>query len=212
MAGFLAALMSSLAAVFNSCSTLITWDVYRKLRPAASERQLVLVGKVATVVLVGFGLLWIPLMKYVSGQLYVYLQSVQAYISPPIAAVFLLGLFWKRVNSAGAIAALATGFVLGAARLVLELLKGSTGGVLHWYADINFLHFAILLFAICTAVLVGVSLLTPPQRDEELAGLTFATVDTGTADSGADPAWRRRDLLLSGLLVLAVALVWLAFR
>ena len=117
MAGFLAALMSSLAAVFNSCSTLITWDVYRKIRPDASERQLVVVGKLATLLLVGFGLLWIPLMKHISGQLYVYLQSVQAYISPPIAAVFLLGVFWKRVNSAGAIASLATGFVLGAARL-----------------------------------------------------------------------------------------------
>jgi SSS family solute:Na+ symporter len=209
MAGFLAALMSSLAAVFNSCSTLITWDVYRKLRPQASERRLVLVGKLSTVALVGFGLLWIPLMKFISGQLYVYLQSVQAYISPPIAAVFLLGVFWKRVNSGGAIASLATGFVLGAARLVLELTKDSTSGFLHWYADINFLHFAVLLFAICTAVLVAVSLLTPPQSDEKLKGLTFATAGSGAI---GDAAWRRRDVLLSVLLVAAVVLVWLAFR
>jgi SSS family solute:Na+ symporter len=142
--------MSSLSAVFNSCSTLITWDVYRKLRPQASERQLVWVGKIATVALVGFGLLWIPLMKYISGQLYVYLQSVQAYISPPIAAVFLLGVFWRRVNAKGAVASLVTGFVLGMGRLVLELTKSSHHGYLRWYADINFLHFAILLFAVCT--------------------------------------------------------------
>ncbi|MDH3283507.1 MAG: sodium/solute symporter [Acidobacteriota bacterium] len=216
MAGFLAALMSSLAAVFNSCSTLITWDVYRKIRPNASERQLVLVGKLATLLLVGFGLLWIPLMKYISGQLYVYLQSVQAYISPPIAAVFLLGVFWKRVNSAGAIASLGTGFVLGAARLVLEITKGSTSGILYWYADINFLHFAVFLFAICTGVLVAVSLLTPAQPDEKLAGLTFATATAGTSETdkrpGSSPDWRRRDVLLSILLVIAVALVWLAFR
>jgi SSS family solute:Na+ symporter len=216
MAGFLAALMSSLAAVFNSCSTLITWDVYRKIRPDASERQLVVVGKLATLLLVGFGLLWIPLMKHISGQLYVYLQSVQAYISPPIAAVFLLGVFWKRVNSAGAVASLATGFVLGAARLVLELTKGSTSGMLYWYADINFLHFAVFLFAICTGVLVTVSLLTPAQPDDKLAGLTFATARDRTFETGQglepNPKWRRHDLLLSILLVIAVALVWLTFR
>jgi SSS family solute:Na+ symporter len=216
MAGFLAALMSSLAAVFNSCSTLITWDVYRKLRPQASERQLVLVGKVATVVLVGFGLAWIPFMKVISGQLYVYLQSVQAYISPPIAAVFLLGVFWKRVNSQGAIASLATGFVLGAARLGLELAKGSTAGVLYWYADINFLHFAVLLFAICTAVLIGVSLVTRREPEEKLAGLTFATASAGDGEPDdrliSKPRWRRIDVLLSLALALCVVLVWLAFR
>ncbi len=216
MAGFLAALMSSLAAVFNSCSTLITWDIYRKLRPDASERRLVVVGKLATLLLVGLGVLWIPLMKYISGQLYVYLQSVQAYISPPIAAVFLLGVFWKRVNGAGAIASLGTGFVLGAARLFLELAKGSLNGPLHWYADINFLHFAALLFAICTGVLIAVSLLTPRQPDEQLAGLTFATATDGTLEADArlesNPRWRGRDAVLSILLVLAVAAVWVIFR
>ncbi len=216
MAGFLAALMSSLAAVFNSCSTLITWDVYRKIRPDSSELRLVVVGKLATAVLVVFGILWIPLMKYISGQLYVYLQSVQAYISPPIAAVFLLGVFWKRVNSSGAIASLATGFVLGAARLVLELTKGSVSGALHWYADINFLHFAVLLFAICTGVLVVVSLLTPQHTDEKLAGLTFATTMPDEDASGralkSDSNWRGRDAMLSIALVFTVVLVWLIFR
>ena len=215
MAGFLAALMSSLAAVFNSCSTLMTWDVYRKLRPRASERQLVVVGKVSTLLLVGLGLLWIPFMKYISGQLYVYLQSVQAYISPPIAAVFLLGVTWRRVNATGALASLATGFVLGAARLALELAKGSTGGVLFWYADINFLHFALLLFAVCTVVLVVVSLITPAQTEQQLAGLTFGTARAGAGTPGvrltSSPTWRRRDVWLSIVLVACVMLVWLAF-
>jgi SSS family solute:Na+ symporter len=218
VAGFLAALMSSLSAVFNSCSTLLTWDVYRKLRPQASERQLVLVGKATTVALVGFGLLWIPFMKYISGQLYVYLQSVQAYISPPIAAVFLLGVFWKRVNATGAIASLATGFVLGMGRLVLELTKGSQSGFLFWYADVNFLHFAVLLFAVSTAVLVVVSLATPPERDDKLAGLTFATAAAPAAGDASvaarlasAAAWRRKDLWLSVLLAACVGLVWLYF-
>lgn len=215
MAGFLAALMSSLASVFNSCSTLITWDIYRKLRPNASEKQLVAFGKYATILLVGFGLAWIPAMKYISGQLYIYLQSVQAYISPPIAAVFLLGISWQRVNSKGAIASLATGFVLGAARLIMELQKDNISGVLYWYADINFLHFAVLLFAICTAVLVGISLITE-DKGKDLAGLTFATAADGGAETDprltSDPKWRKNDMILSFILAACVFAVWIAFR
>ncbi len=215
VAGFLAALMSSLAAVFNSCSTLITWDVYRKLRPAATETQLVTVGKFATGILVVLGLAWIPFMKYISDQLYVYLQSVQAYISPPIAAVFLLGIFWKRVNSRGAIASLATGFVLGLARLLLELNKGSLEGLIFWYADINFLHFAIFLFVICSAVLVLVSLTSPADSDEKLAGLTYATPippEGAVVVPDSDPIWRRKDLILTALLIVCVIAVWVYFN
>ncbi len=210
VAGLLAALMSSLSSVFNSTSSLVTLDVYKKIRPMASERQLVLVGQATTAILVGFGLLWIPLMQKISGQLYQYLQSVQAYISPPIAAVFLLGILWRRVNAKGAIAALVTGFVVGMGRLVAELGKGRLDGVLFTYADMNFLHFAIVLFVICTAVLVTVSLLTPPPPLAKVAGLTFAALDQPTADS-VDRRWRRRDLVLSVLLVAAVGLVWIYF-
>jgi SSS family solute:Na+ symporter len=215
VAGFLAALMSSLSAVFNSCSTLVTLDVYHKLHPGATERRLVWVGKLTTLLLVGFSLLWIPFMKYISDQLYVYLQSVQAYISPPIAAVFLLGIAWKRVNGTGAMASLLTGFVLGMGRLVLELNKGSLDGFLLWYANVNFLHFAVLLFAVCTLVLVGVSLATPAEPREKLAGLTFAT--TGPLHGGpnvkpADARWRRVDLWLTVLLAACVGGVWLWFN
>ena len=83
LAGMLAALMSSLASAFNSCSTLLTWDVYRKLKPSATEAELVTFGRGSTIVLTGLGLAWIPMMKYVSPQIYIYLQSVQAYIAPP---------------------------------------------------------------------------------------------------------------------------------
>src|SRR4029077_18686666 len=129
LAGMLAALMSSLASAFNACSTLLTWDVYRKMRPSASEAQLVRVGRMSAAVMVFLGLLWIPFMKYVSSQIYIYLQSVQAYISPRIAACFLLGLFYRRLNGSGAIASLLTGLVLGVLRLVLELTNKTSGGV-----------------------------------------------------------------------------------
>jgi SSS family solute:Na+ symporter len=211
VAGLLAALMSSLSSVFNSTSTLVTLDVYKKVRPSASERQLVLVGQATTAVLVGFGLLWIPLMQLISGQLYQYLQSVQAYISPPIAAVFLVGVSWRRVNAHGALAALLTGFVLGMARLLLEINKAglADGGLLFTFADINFLHFAILLFVICTAVLVLVSLATPPPRDEQVEGITFAAAPPVPRTS---EGWRRTDTMLSVLLVACVLAIWLYFR
>jgi SSS family solute:Na+ symporter len=225
VAGLLAALMSSLSGVFNSCATLITWDVYREARPRASERQLVLVGQATTAVLVGFGLLWIPLMRLISGTLYQYIQSVQAYISPPIAAVFLLGVFWRRVNAHGAMAALILGFVLGMGRLAAELSKGSLSGWMLLYADINFLHFAVVLFLVCTAALVLVSLATPPPPYEKVVGLTYALADAApdpqaeahappkppTAVRLTAPQWRRMDLVLSILLVFCVGLIWWYF-
>src|SRR5881275_2231109 len=178
LAGMLAALMSSLASAFNACSTLLTWDVYRKMRPTASEQQLVRVGRISAAVMVFMGLLWIPFMKYISSQIYIYLQSVQAYIAPPIAACFLLGLFYRRLNGSGAIASLLTGLVLGVLRLVLELTNKASGGLepgtlWHWIATINFLHFAVLLFVICTVVLFVVSLMTPPPGPEKTEGLTY---------------------------------------
>ncbi|MGH7545219.1 MAG: sodium:solute symporter, partial [Gemmatimonadota bacterium] len=214
IAGLLAALMSSLASVFNSCSTLITWDFYRKLHPGASERRLVLVGRVATSVLVVLGLLWIPFMKYISGQLYIYLQSVQAYIAPPIAACFLLGLFFRRLNGAGAISALLSGFVLGGLRLGLELANGpqkmglADGTLWAWIAEINFLHYAVLLFVVCTAILVAVSLATPAPAHEKTAGLTYERAAPG----GAPPApSRRRQIALSIALAAVLGALWWVF-
>jgi solute:Na+ symporter, SSS family len=207
VAGLLAALMSSLSSVFNSTSTLITWDVYKKLRPDASESRLVWVGRISTGVLVVFGLLWIPLMQLISGQLYQYIQSVQAYIAPPIAAVFLLGVFWSRLSAAGAMASLLTGFVLGMGRLVLELNKGRLDGLLLSFASINFLHFAALLFGICAAVLVVVSLATAPPPREQVEGLTYQT----TVGAEGVPGGNLREVVLSVLLVALVVACWLYF-
>jgi solute:Na+ symporter, SSS family len=202
--------MSSLSSVFNSCSTLITWDVYRKLRPAAPERQLVWVGRVSTALLVVFGLAWIPLMRLISGQLYQYLQSVQAYIAPPIAAVFLVGILSRRVNARGAMVALLTGFVLGSARLVAELNKTGLDGWVLEFASINFLHFAVVLFAVCCVVLVAVSLTAPAPPAAALAGLTYAA--RPRAAEGHVQARRGTEAVLSLLLILCVIAVWWYFR
>src|SRR5690625_7214932 len=95
-----ASLMSFLSSVFNSCSTLFSVDIYQKLRPHTSEKHLVKVGRVATGIVVVLGILWIPVMANISGVLYEYLQSVQSYIAPPITAVFILGIFVRRINQA----------------------------------------------------------------------------------------------------------------
>jgi solute:Na+ symporter, SSS family len=212
VAGLLAALMSSLSSVFNSTSTLITWDVYKKIRPDASEQRLVWVGRISTAVLVVFGLLWIPLMGLISGTLYQYIQSVQAYIAPPIAAVFLLGLFSPRLNATGAMSALLLGFVLGMGRLVLELNKANldAGGWAFAYADINFLHFAALLFVVCSVVLVLASLLTAAPPREQVVPLTFRR-ERAPAEAAEPAAARRVELVLSAILVAAVAAIWIYF-
>jgi SSS family solute:Na+ symporter len=212
VAGLLAALMSSLSSVFNSCSTLVTWDLYKKLRPAASERSLVIVGQISTGALVLVGLAWIPLMKLISGQLYQYLQSVQAYIAPPVAAVFLVGVFWPRVNARGALVALFAGFVLGMGRLVLELNKTALGqGWLFALADMNFLHFAIFLFGVCSVLLVLVSLTTSAMPASRLVELTYATTDHGEIEEADAGRSYRMQIGLSLGVVLLVGLIWAYF-
>lgn len=203
VAGLLAALMSSLSSVFNSCSTLITFDFYKRRNPEASEKQLVKVGQIATIILVGAGLLWIPLMKHISSGLFTYLQSVQAYISPPIAAVFLLGIFIRRINNAGAMSALLAGAVLGVARLSLEMMKEDLSGILYSYADINFLHFALFLFVICSAIMIIVSLMTQKPDYESIKDITH--------DWGAKLAIGKnvgKDAALSIGLLVIIAIIW----
>ena len=180
MAALLAAVMGAMSSVFNSASTLVTLDFYKKLRPDASEAQLVNFGRIATGGMVLLGLLWVPFIHLLSAQLYIYLQSVQAYISPPIAVCFVFGILWTRVNGQGAISSLLTGFVLGAVRFVFEVLDKTRhyeSGFIRWLVDMNFLHYAIFMFVVCTAVLIGVSLMYPAPDRKKLAGLTFATVD-----------------------------------
>lgn len=202
--GLLAALMSSLASVYNACSTLYTMDIYQKQHPEASEKQLVKVGRIATGVVVLLGMAWIPLMSRISGGLYNYLQSVQSYLAPPIAAVFLFGVFFKRLNAAGAYAAMVSGFVVGIAKLTLQIFSNqlTAGGLLHEFATINFLYFCIYLFLFSIVVMVVVSLLTPPPHPDQVRGLTFATtVAEDRASSRA--SWNAWDVVLS-LIVLAI--------
>src|SRR5215813_7875256 len=223
MAALLAAVMGAMSSVFNSASTLVTLDFYKKLRPSASEAQLVNFGRIATGAMVLLGLLWVPFIHLLSAQLYIYLQSVQAYISPLIAACFVLGILWLRLNGSGAISSLLTGFVLGAVRFVFEVLDKSRhyeSGFIRWLVDMNFLHYAIFMFVVCTAVLVGVSLMYPAPDRKKLAGLTFATVGDkldSTDVSAPHLAKETRtehaiNVALTLALLAAVISLWVYFR
>lgn len=208
--GLLAALMSSLASVFNSCSTLFTMDIYRKVKPEAAEKDLVLVGRIATGVVVVLGILWIPIMKGISGVLYQYLQSVQSYLAPPIAAVFLLGIFSKRITAKAAMSTLVGGFLIGMLRIFLELKKESLSGWLYSFATINFLYFCIALFVFCIALLIVVSLLTEKPSEHQLAGLTIGTVSEADRAKSRS-SWNLADVIFSVIVVAIIICVFIYF-
>jgi SSS family solute:Na+ symporter len=209
--GLLAALMSSLSSLFNSCASLFTVDVYKKLHPKASEAWLVHIGRLATGVIVVLGLLWIPIMPLIAkGGLYKYLQSVQGYLAPPITAVFLLGLFCKRINGKGAVAGLAIGFIAGMAKLTIQGMAGAgkfaEGSVLQAIGDYNFLFASGWLLAISILVVVIVSLLTDPPRAEQIENLTYSTATPEQRKENRD-SWNKWDVLATaGVLGLVFAM------
>lgn len=212
-AGLLAALMSSLASVFNSCSTLFTVDIYKKLRPNTPEKKLVRTGQVATVIIVIIGIIWIPIMANISGVLYEYLQKVQSYIAPPITAVFLLGIFYKRINAQGAFVTLVFGFIVGALRIILELFKDSLDpdGFLFLVGDINFLTFAAWFFLFCVVLITVVSFLTSVPSKIKTDNLTFQTISEEEKQNNKN-SYNWIDILVSILVVALVVGVMIFFN
>jgi len=213
--GLLAALMSSLSSLFNSCASLFTIDIYVKIRPNASEKQLVNVGRIATGVVVALGIIWIPVMPLISqGGLYQYLQSVQGYLAPPITSVFLLGLFFKRINSQGAVTGLIAGFILGMSKLTIQALVGS-GAVSgpEWLVAIgqyNFLYASGWLLGISVVIIVVVSLFTAAPDYEKIAGLTFSTVPPEQKAANR-ASWNKRDVFATVFVLGIVVAVYLYF-
>ncbi|MYF00540.1 MAG: sodium/solute symporter [Gammaproteobacteria bacterium] len=212
VAGLLAALMSSLSSLFNSTATLFTVDIYEKLRPKATEQQIVAVGRMATGVVIVLGLIWIPIMPAVSeGGLYQYLQNVQSYLAPPITAVFLLGIFNQRVNSRGAVWGMGLGFVLGMTKLGLQAVFGAgkieNPALLAAIADLNFLYFSGLLFLICLGVIIVFSRGEAAPEPAQLRGLTLAHMDREAVRA----SWDRKDVVATAVVLGLVATVYLYF-
>ncbi|MCX6998168.1 MAG: sodium:solute symporter [Kiritimatiellaeota bacterium] len=217
VACLLAALMSSLASLFNSSASLFTVDIYEKLRPGKSDKHLLMVGRIATATVVALGMIWIPVMAKVSGGgLYQYLQSVQGYLAPPITAVFLLGLFWKRVNATGAVWGLAGGFLLGMAKLTIQAFFGTGPGkisspaFLAWIGDFSFLYATGLLFVASIVLIVAGSFTTPPPAPEKIKGLTYGSIHEEAADE-IHKSWDAGNKLMAGIIVIAVLGMYLYF-
>ena len=211
IASFLAALMSSLSSVFNSCSTLITMDIYRKIKPGSSEKTLVLVGRLCTVVIVVVSIAWIPMIHGISNQLYQYLQSVQAVIGAPIAAIFLTGILWKRATGKAALSTLIIGGLAGLARFITDVMA-SRGyhdfGPFNILTGYAFLNYAVIMFGFCVLLMVVISLLTEKPRKEQVEGLTWS-VDT--VAEGIDKTWTWLNLGLSVLVMVVVITIWAHF-
>uniref|UniRef100_A0A671F246 Solute carrier family 5 member 4 n=1 Tax=Rhinolophus ferrumequinum TaxID=59479 RepID=A0A671F246_RHIFE len=175
----LASLMSSLTSIFNSASTLFTMDLYTKIRKRASERELLIAGRLFIILLIVISILWVPLVQVSqNGQLFHYMESISSYLGPPIAAVFLLAIFCKRVNEQGAFWGLMTGLVIGLIRMTAEFAYG-TGSCLaasdcpKIICGVHYLYFAIILFFVSITVILGISLLTKPIPDVHLYRLCW---------------------------------------
>ena len=216
VAGLLAALMSSLAGAFNASSTLFTMDFYTRLRPKVTQERLVHIGRLATGVMVLIGLLWIPVIRGGKG-LYDYLQGVQSYLAPPIFVVFFLGVFMKRLNAKGCLAALVTGFSLGLFRLAVDtpvkLMNGFSyaEGSFFWIVNhIFFQYYSLLIFIVCIIVMIAVSYATEKPSYEALSGLTYGTV-TDDHRKESRSSWTRGDVLASVVVVALIVAAYLYF-
>lgn len=206
VAALLAALMSSLSSVFNSCSTLITMDVYKPRHPEASERRLVTVGRVTTAAMVALGIAWIPFISYMNTQIYQYLQSIQASLGAPITAVFLVGVLWRRATGRAAITTLLFGGALGGARFVLDILHNAVGidlGPLNTVVDFSFLNFSVILFVVCVAMLVIVSRLDEEPEPSKIEGLTLVWSERAHA--------RLTEVWASAVTAIGIAALWWHF-
>jgi SSS family solute:Na+ symporter len=218
--GFIAALMTSLAAHFNSSATLFTIDFYKQHRPDASEHRLVVIGRVATITVVLLGLIWIPIMKSLGSVLYEYLQNVQSLIAPAIAAVFLMGVFNRKITPKAGEWGLLIGFIIGMFRLLLMVFDPGTHfvankmitdpslryGIFKLVLDFNWIHFCIALFFFTMALMAVISMFTPKAGEEQLQGLTyFSQSPEQVAETRS--SWSKIDIFTS-LIVLAACVAF----
>ncbi|MCB0490299.1 MAG: sodium/solute symporter, partial [Cyclobacteriaceae bacterium] len=227
--GILAALMSSLASLFNSSSMLFTIDFYKKYRPQASEERLLHVGRIATVVVIVLGILWIPIMRSIGDVLYTYLQDVQSVLAPGIAAAFLLGIISTRPTPLGGMWGMITGFIIGLMRLgakVLYTTKASADGyssVSQWAAEnnidnlfynlfyeTNWLFFSGGMLVFCIAVILIVSRFTPAATKEQVSGLTFKSVSL-EQKSASRSSWNHWDIIHTVIILVITVIFYIAF-
>ncbi|HOW24573.1 MAG TPA: sodium:solute symporter [Bacteroidales bacterium] len=211
--GLLAALMSSLASLFNSLAMLFTVDFYKKYKPNATERHYVVVGKIATAVVVLLGILWIPVMRGLGKVLYAYLQDVQSLLAPGIAAVFLLGILSKRTTPKAGLYGLIVGFILGMLRLGLKLFAdrmNPDGLIYRIFLAPNWLHYEIALFFIIILLMIVISALTKPKDFASIRGLTLASV-TPEQRAEVRGSYNKWDIINTAVIISIVIAFYIYF-
>ena len=178
--GFICALVTSLAAFFNSCATLFTEDFYKLMKKGMSEAHYVLVGRIATVVVVVLGLLWLPVMMGM-GNLYSYLQGIQSLLAPAMVAVFTLGILSKKISPKAGEWGLIGGFVIGMLRLVTNVITDTGSKVMDgafwdataWFWQTNWLVFECWLLVFIVLLMVVVTFFTPAPSKAQVEAITF---------------------------------------
>ena len=215
--GILAALMSSLASLFNSSAALFTIDFYQRFRPKTDPKKLVRIGQAAIVVIVALGILWIPVMRSVGDVLYLYLQDVQSVLAPGIAAVFLMGICWKRATAQGGMWGLIAGLVIGITRLCAKIYYsnadvipgGDTSNIFQYlFYDVNWLFFCGWMLVFCLLVVFVVSLFTKAPEPEKIKGLVFGT-STAEQRAVTRESWNHWDIIHTVIILgITVAFYW----
>lgn len=203
--GILAALMSSLASLFNSSAMLFTIDFYKRFKPETPEKTLVVIGQIATVVIVILGILWIPIMRSVGDVLYTYLQDVQSVLAPGIAAAFLLGITWKRTSAKGGMWGLIAGMVIGLTRLGAKVYYSNVEGAAdsmfkYLFYDLNWLFFCGWMFLFCIVVVIIVSMFTEAPSEDKIKGLVFGT-STPEQIAATRASWNKWDVIHSAIIL-----------
>lgn len=213
--GILAALMSSLASLFNSSAMLFTIDFYKRFKPETPEKKLVIIGQVATVVIVVLGILWIPIMRSVGDVLYAYLQEVQSVLAPGIAAAFLLGITWKRASAKGGMWGLIAGLVIGLTRLGAKIYYENVAVVNDSlfkavFFDINWLFFCGWMFLFCCVVVFVVSLFTRQPEAAQIQGLVFGTA-TPEQKAATRASWNYWDVIHTVIIIAITVAFYIYF-
>lgn len=213
--GILAALMSSLASLFNSSAMLFTIDFYKRFKPETPEKRLVVIGQIATVVIVALGILWIPVMRSVGDVLYTYLQDVQSVLAPGIAAAFLLGICWKRTSAQGGMWGLISGMVVGLTRLGAKVYYSNVSDASDslfksLFYDMNWLFFCGWMLLFCMVVVVVVSLVTKAPSEEKVKGLVFGTA-TAEQKEATRQSWNKWDVIHSVIILAITAAFYIYF-
>ncbi len=212
LGGAIAALMSSLASLFNSSATLFTVDFYERLRPGRTQRHYLGVGRIATAVVVLLGIAWVPVIPLLGESLYEALQKVQALIAPAIVAVFFLGIFSNRATPAAGFWGLLLGFLAGMFYLVLDLFPAlaQSNAFFAWIEGLNWLYYCCLLLVFSIVVMVLVSSLSQPRGEAELAGLTYSSVSPQQAREVRE-SWTGWDVFHTVVIVGIIAICYVVF-